>query len=1377
MTFEAEVGTVKTRCLLDTGSSINVLSKSCFDRIPNRPHLTPTATVAKTASQSAFPLMGRVVLDFVVGKHCIPVPFFVSELLDIPVLLGLEFLQVCPCVVDLKKRCLVVTPQESVHSLTVETVTVGSVMNPKDVSVPPGAELSIQCKVPKCSYRGPALVEPVWVQEGLHLVPALVEVTEDNTVPVVVRNLSIDYLTVPKRAELAQLEVGYVEQATEEESSPGSFSLEDQIDLTGAKVSASERARLLKLLKQFSPVLDGRLGHTEVVTHTIDTRSTSPIRQTSRRIPPHLRAEVKEELERMLELGVIEESEGFWGSPICLVRRRNGKLRVCADYRALNSKTQLQAYYMPRVDDTLEALSGSSLFIVLDFNSAYYQVSVDPKDRDKTTIVTPFGTFRHVRMPFGLKGACCTCARLLDKVLDGLTPHVALSYFDDVIIHGNTFDELLTKLEQVLERLRDANLTLNLSKCKWVQPSVTFLGHVVSAEGLRADPEKIQKVREWPVPRSAKELASFLGLATYFKRYVKDYAGIASPLFRLTNKDVTYEWSREAQAAFDALKEALCSAPVLSLPQYDSDAGEFVLEVDASGKGIGAVLLQRQGDDERVIAYGSKQLSKAESNYSVCKRELLSVVYFIRHFHAYLAGKPFLLRTDHASLQWLISFKNPTGMLARWLETLGQYSFRVEHQRGRDHLAADALSRMPSATAEACTQTEGSEPVRLLRSQDWSLSFIRSEQEADPGISEITQHLSRGVKPHKRQLGAGLPYLAEWSKLRLLDGVLFRVYRRRPKDEDQLQVVVPESLVDGVLLSMHSGPTGGHFASDKLLAQLRVRFWWPKMVPSVSQYCARCERCSEHSPPIPAPRASLGELAASEPFEVVGIDILCGLPRTPDGNKHLLVIVDHFSRWCEAYPLKDMTAASVAEVFVKEFVSRYGVPSRLHSDQGGCFMSELLAKTCKLLGVARSTISSYHPMGNSVVERMNRTILSMLAKYLESNAHATWDRHLPLLMLGYRSQIHRSLRYSPYEVLFGRRARLPADVALNAPKPSQNRSVEEYLDELRESLKAIHHDALAASHRSHSRNQSYYEQKLNEFKYQPGQVVRLHRAAVPRGEYYKFTRPYKKAKILAQVGPLNYRVRVTGKSRPVIVHHNRLSPCASVDVSEGEVGPAIRGQRRESEPMNRGHRHESVGEPAPDMSPTPRPANIPPQPDRLVDPDLVLCPEPSSSRGGEVSRPVSDQGTAGGWIGQGSQLSSDESDEVQRFGDPSPTGPVQDPGTSSEDDGEELETPPEDSREETETPSEDDREGPGTGDGNEGPDLETSVSEGGQDLGTPAPEGASGGPEGASGGPDLESPSPVPESPVRPRYRLPTPSPLPRKGARVRKAKHRYSPS
>ena len=286
----------------------------------------------------------------------------------------------------------------------------------------------------------------------------------------------------------------------------------------------------------------------------------------------------------------------------------------------------------------------------------------------------------------------------------------------------------------------------------------------------------------------------------------------------------------------------------------------------------------------------------------------------------------------------------------------------------------------------------------------------------------------------------------------------------------------------------------------------------------------------------------MGRLYASRPFEVVGLDILTGLPVTPSGNRHLLVVVDFFSKWTEAFPLKDLSAASVATVFVDQFVARFGCPERVHSDQGGCFVSELLELTCKRLGIERSTISSAHPSGNGIVERANRTVLAMLAKFLDDGSHNRWDEHIPLLMLAYRAQASKSTGFSPYKLVLGREPRLPAEAELEVPtsKATAN-STAEYFDRLRESLRLFHEKALRRSDARHSINKRAYDRKINELEYDVGETVLLHRAVVPRGQYYKFLLPYKRAVILDKLGPLNYRVRPEGARKTITVHHNRLA--------------------------------------------------------------------------------------------------------------------------------------------------------------------------------------------------------------------------------------------
>ena len=661
---------------------------------------------------------------------------------------------------------------------------------------------------------------------------------------------------------------------------------------------------------------------------------------------------------------------------------------------------------------------------------------------------------------------------------------------------------------------------------------------------------------------------------------MKSFAEIAAPLFSLTQKDVQFVWSDEAQASFDALKAALTSAAVVALPRFDDGAGMFTLDCDASDVGVGAVLLQEQDGQERPIAFASRRLTKAQRNYSTTRKELLSCVLFVQHFRHYLLGRRFRIRSDHASLQWLINFRHTSGMLARWFEMLSEFDFQLVFRAGKEQILADAMSRRPADRADAATQTvesavsEGPETepgdratesdvaaspaaertdsvsrgtgtaasVNQIDASSWSLSYLRQEQDRDPAVSEVTRHLSAGVKPRRSGVSeAARPLYKQWDRLQLIDGVLYLMYKPRAGQRETLQLVVPQQLVPGVLTSLHAGPAGGHFGAEKLLAQARTRFWWVGMAADIDQFCRRCQRCTTHSTPTPRPRAPLGELYADEPFDTISIDFLTNLPEADRGNRYLLVVCDHFTRWCEVYPLPDMKATTVATTLVNEFISRFGCPRRLHSDCAANFVDSVMSEMCRILGIAKSKISSYHPEGNSKCERMMRTILSMLARYLDEN-HSEWDLHIPLLMLAYRSQVHSSLGYSPYFLMFAREPRLPADAELSSPSVHKNRTVAEYVETLCAGLRQAREFAITASNRRHARNKRTLEKRLNEHVFAPGDDVLLFKDVVPKGQYYKFVRPWKPAEVIKQVGEVNYRVRLHGRRNTILVHHNRLRP-------------------------------------------------------------------------------------------------------------------------------------------------------------------------------------------------------------------------------------------
>ena len=1189
ITVKAKVSKVPAQLVVDTGSAITIVHRRIYDQISARPQLQRCDVTAKTATQQPLRLLGRCAVHFVIDNVSYPLSVFVSdEIGPIDCLLGMDFFAQYPFVLNLSTKQL--TPANQVNRQPVATVLperpttrVCRVIQ-ETYAIPPNCEVVIPGHVDDADFEGEAVFIADVAVSGLTFLDGLVDVKPGGSVPVVVRNVTSSSVSVSKGKGLGSMEAdfsiegegndadngvsngpssgaGDADNGVSNGPSSGVGSLEDLVDLSDVSLTSQQREKFFALLRRYPSLFSDQLGHCSLVEHVIDTGTAKPVRSAPRRIPPHLETEVKQRVQDMVDQGVLEPSDGTWSSPVVLVKKRDGSVRICGDFRKLNRVCQVPAFPIPRVDVLLDSLGGNSLFSVLDLKSGYNQMSIRKEDRSKTSITLPFGLWQYTTCPYGLSGAPSSFARLLSLVLGDLAPTDAVSYFDDILVFSGDFDTHLLRLEKVFRRLSAANLTLNLSKCKFFQSEITYLGHVVSSDGVSPDPEKVDKVKDWPVPMNEKALSQFLGLATYFKRYIKDFAAIAAPLHHLTRKDVDFHWDAEAQMAFDSLKAALCTAPVLKYPDFSPGASEFVLDVDCSGSKMGAVLLQRDGQGERAVAFDSKSLSKSQRQYSVTKKELLAAVTFVQQFRHYLLGRKFTLRTDHAALQWLVNFRNPDGLLARWLEILGEFQFEIVHRPGRLHEAPDALSRRPDPTQEVSTQTDTmdfqSPPVAARHVQSmWPSDFMCSAQNSDPAMAEVKRQLAGSTqRPSQSSVSKGaLPYWRQWSRLRLIDNVLYRVFRAGPRGHDQLQLVVPPQLVPVVLGSLHDGPSGGHFNASKLAKVARLRFWWPLLERTVTEFCEQCRRCASRNSPTPRPCASMGQLSASEPMELVSMDLVTNLPETARGYKHLLVITDHFTRWVEAYPLADEKATTIANVLVNEFISRFGVMKRVHSDQGRNFVGAVMKAVSELLGIQQSQTSSYHPMGNGMTERANRTILNMLAKFVEQ--HTEWDKHLPMLMLAYRSQVHDSTGYSPFALMFGREPRLPAEASLgDRPVVDRAPTFPQYIDDLRETLRLTFKDVVKRDQLSHDRNKALYERRMNEWSYRPGDKVFLFRNVPKRGEYHKFVRPWRAAEIIEQCGPVNYRVREEGKRRSLVVHHNRLNPDNTVErppaVSEG----------------------------------------------------------------------------------------------------------------------------------------------------------------------------------------------------------------------------------
>jgi len=437
---------------------------------------------------------------------------------------------------------------------------------------------------------------------------------------------------------------------------------------------------------------DGKVGHTHRVSHKINTEDAIPIKSHPRRKSWHEKEAIEGEVRKMLENGQIIPSKSPWGAPVVLVKKKDGSLRFCIDFRRLNEVTKKDAYPLPRIEECLDALNGSKYFSTMDLTSGYWQVAMDRNDREKTAFTTHMGLYEWRVMPFGLCNAPATFMRLMEMVLADIVWCQCLVYLDDIVAFGDSFEKAWINLKAVFIRLRAANLKLKPKKCEFFRAEVEYLGHEVSRDGVRPSPGKVAALHDWVAPKSLSEVRTFLGFAGYYRRFVKDYSQTALPLTALTKKNVCFTWGPSEEAAYQSLRHALMEVPLLHYVRPDLP---FFLDTDASGYAIGAVLSQRDGDEEYPLAFASKTLTDSKQRYCTTKRELYAVVYFMRYFQGYTKGQMVYIRTDHGSLTWLMNFTVGDAMYHRWLfELQGYLPWEISHRPGVQHANADALSRI-----------------------------------------------------------------------------------------------------------------------------------------------------------------------------------------------------------------------------------------------------------------------------------------------------------------------------------------------------------------------------------------------------------------------------------------------------------------------------------------------------------------------------------------------------------------------------------------------------------------------------------------------------------------------------------------------------------
>ena len=905
------------------------------------------------------------------------------------------------------------------------------------------------------------------------------------------------------------------------------------IDLSGLenwpeKLQHEAKEMLKTNAKVFSKD-DMDMGRTNLVKHHIKLTDPVPFKEAYRRIPPQMYDEVKTHLQEMLDLGAIRPSNSPWASAIVLVRKKDGRLRFCIDLRKLNNRTVKDAYSLPRIESILDSLGGAQIFSTLDLKAGYWQVEMAEECKAYTAFTCgPLGFYECDTMPFGATNAPATFQRLMHDCLGELNMNWCIVYLDDIIIFSDTKEEHLKRLEAVFQKLCAAGLKLKPSKCFFFREEIEYLGHVVSGKGISTNPKKIEVVSKWPTPKTVYDVRSFLGFVGYYRRFIKNFSRITKPIREVitglenqskrTAKKTYIEWTDAADTAFEHLKAMCVSTPILAYPDYQLP---FTLHTDSSTDGLGAVLYQKQDGKLSVIAYASRSVSKAESNYPAHKLEFLALKWAVcEKFHEYLYGsKSFEVFTDKNPLTYVLTSAKLDACGQRWVAKLANYNFSIKYRCGVSNTEADALSRIkwPEALSDnvdidngcmdthvinailtgAVTKSSLIESVSCsakvipteLDKETGKLSSINwaKEQRLDPNLGVIIRLIESGQLTKRKLQGKDSSeiksFLRNKKSLKLVKDVLYRKsYSDNSTSKKTLwQLVVPKLFKERALLGCHDDV--GHQGILRTLSLLRERFYWPGMQEEATQHVLKCSRCLRRkTPPQVAP---LQPILVTQPLELVHMDYL-SLEPSKRNIENVLVITDHFTRYALAYPSKTQTAQATARILWDNFICHYGFPEKFISDQGRNFESDLIKELCKIAGVKKIHTTPYHPQGNGQCERFNSTLCNMLGT-LSEDEKSDWKSHLGCMTHAYNCTKHASTTYSPYYLMFGRHPRLPIDVefGLNKPNCSDNSSKSRYIQKLRRRLnytfqKASKYSDQQANKYKHSYDKSVKGPQLHE---------------------------------------------------------------------------------------------------------------------------------------------------------------------------------------------------------------------------------------------------------------------------------------------------------
>ncbi|KAL7299237.1 hypothetical protein TKK_0007831 [Trichogramma kaykai] len=1031
--------------------------------------------------------------------------------------------------------------------------------------------------------------------------------------------------------------------------------------------------KIISLIKEFQDVFHikgEKLTTMHDVEHAIYTKDDVPVNAKPYRFPQPLREELERQLTDMLKSGIIEESKSSYRSNIFLVPKApdgkgNKKYRLIVDYRQLNEKTEPDRYPLPNILDIIDHVGNSKYFSTLDLSSGFYQCLLKKEHRYKTAFSTAFGLFQFVNMPMGLSNSPATFQRGMDIAFKGLQQKDIFLYLDDAVIFSKTKEEHYAKLYNFLRRARAVNLKLQPEKCNFLKTEVVYLGHVLSEEGVRCDPRKLDAVKKFPTPRNVKHVRQFLGLAGYYRRFIKNFANIAKPLTVLQKKNKDFIWTNCHQEALDTLKELLCRGPILQVADPNLD---YIVTSDASNTAIGAYLAQMKNKIEMPIGYVSRALSDVEQKYDTYSREALVILFTVTKFKAYLLGRRFIIYTDHKPLLYFRHSTDPNSRVSRYQFSLSAYDFEIRYKMGKTNVVADCLSRNPvienvnvilrarnaktapvnyrlkrtyvkrpkkqeietdseirgeenepneiiseptMETVENTDETTHEDPQRnyeedfqkcdnkivvekiliecreqlFMRRDNYAFFIDYDGRASDDGSSGLlSQNKLHPVKSSpgevtviKRKLKSefaicikndkdstpciinnieqGLITLkallekfkissisiAKSQKISNVPWIHIEIMLKRLFVDVETKTIIclgeikfiPLQERQQVLKNMHASAIGGHKGILKTMRRMRPVYYWKSMKNDIVKFIQHCDTCQLKKLVRKKVRQPMViSDTPQESMEKVCVDIVGPLPRTKKGNNNILTIQCNLTKFCRAIALKDATAETVADAFLKNFICIFSCPQIIMSDQGTNFTSKMFVEMARAFKIKTITTSAYHPASNGSLERSHHS----LAEYLKTVAgkNREWDDLLEMAMFSYNTSVHEAHQFQPFQLVVGKLPTLPT--AESIEKTGKIVTYTDYVRKICKTLAKIKTIAREKLIEAKLKSKFYYDKKANAEKFEPGDSVYL----LKGGKQHKLNDQYTGPYLVLEVDNDKNNVKIEIKNKHKVVHANRL---------------------------------------------------------------------------------------------------------------------------------------------------------------------------------------------------------------------------------------------